>query len=103
MSRRQDSKEFEEAGYDHVKALVNRGIYSGEKLKNGRRWIWRHDHYYARVAMWVSIAALLLSCATCVSNYLLPDRSSVVSARPTIPAKENLQKSDTSSTTQPSK
>jgi hypothetical protein len=66
-------EEFESAGIDHVRRMVNGSVYSHEKLKDAREWLYATHTKYPRradikgtIAIIISAMALIVSAAALV-------------------------------------
>jgi hypothetical protein len=89
MSRSENRREFETTGVFDVRRMADGIVYSGEKLKDARDWLYEHDTKYQRradikstIAIIISVMALIVSAAALTSLVWLPTRgaSSYLSA-----------------------
>jgi hypothetical protein len=89
MGRRENRREFETTGVFDVRRMADGIVYSPEKLKDAREWLYEHDTKYQRradikatIAITISALALIVSAAALASSVWLPTRgaSSYLSA-----------------------
>jgi hypothetical protein len=68
VSRKQHWKEFDDAGPEEVRRMVQGNLFAPEKMKSAREFLYQHDNKYQRrsdikgtVALIVSFVALMVS------------------------------------------
>jgi hypothetical protein len=103
--RRENRKEFKEAGIDRVREMVRRSNYysSPTKMRNARKWVHEQDYFYQRIGLRVAILMAAIAATGLILKWNGDHQASIVPVNAPAPSEVSQPQSGPRPPTQSSK